>query len=624
MSNRPLIPPKELIPLELGNQVPFAGHNLKNMDNSIGNGQSPYMPNVTLDDGGKPTKRRGQKYLFTTGLGAGAINGYYKELYYSYQIFAHGTSLYKYLESTDTSTAIMTGLSNTKGYFYTFNDVLYYKNGVDWIQITSVFATSTAVTSAYIPTLTTGRAPTGGGTPYEGWNLIGTGFKDSFTATTGATAYTMSVIGLDATLLTAVVNGVAEAETTDFNVDRVTGIVTFNTAPTVAGTNNVIITAYKTVAGYQDRIIKAKRVTGYGGGTNDSRLFACGNPDYKNVYWYTGLTGNTATDALYYPENNFNRIGSDAKYISNWSYLYSSLIALKEDGLYKIIYSLSGTTVTFPVSILNRQVFCDMPDSVQIIKNAPVFGNTQSGLWTIVSTSWIESEKNVEPISGLVNMSPDKTMGILSNTTADLQDATSFDDGEKYHLCVGDEDWAWDYYKSPYLGNQDALIWLNFTNVNANNWAYIARETYYGDRTTGQLIKFQDNKNDFGLAINAVHRSKLFDGNKLDWYKTIKLFNFRTRANSGSSITVIFYNDNGEPISAAEVVPSNATASFDLDDIDLDDFTLDVNNYAPTIPLRPNIPNVIQWQVEFSNNVLNETLSVLGWITYYTLDRRVK
>ena len=616
-------PPKELIPLELGSQVPFAGINLKNMDNSIGDGQSPYMPNVNLDDGGKPTKRRGQKYPFAAGLGAGAINGLYKELFYTFIVFAHGTKLYKYLESTDTATELIGSLSNSKGYFYTFNDVLYYKNGVDFIQITSAFVTTLTTASAYVPTLTVSTPPAGGGTANEAWNLIGTGFKQSFSGTVGTTAYTLQLSGLAATLVTAVVNGTAQVETTDFNVDRTTGIVTFNAAPG-AGTNNVIITAYKTVAGDADKIIKAKRATLYGGGTNDSRVFAMGNPDYKNVYYYTGLTGNTAYDALYFPENNFNRIGSDAKAISAWSYLYSSLIALKEDGLYKIVYSLSGTTVTFPVSILNRQVFCDMPDSVQIINNSPVFGNTQSGLYTIVSVSLIESEKEARPLSGLVNMSPDRTMGILTNTTANLQAATSFDDGEKYHLCVGNVDWVWDYYKSPYGGNQDALIWLNYTNVNANNWAYIARETYYGDRTTGQLVKFQDNKNDFGIAINAVWRSKLFNGNKLDWLKTLKLFNFSTRANQDSSITVKFYNDNGDLISSIEAVPINATKSFSLKRFSLANFTVRVTRFAPTIPLKPNIPNIIQWQVEFSNNVLNETLSILGWIAYMTYDRRQK
>jgi hypothetical protein len=616
-------PPKELIPLELGGQIPFWGLNLKNMDNSINDGQTPYSINVNLDDGGKPTKRRGQKYVFASGLGAGAINGLYKEKFFDYIIFAHGTKLYKYDEATDTRTELMTGLSNTKGYFYTSNDVLYYKNGVDWIHITSSFVATTAVSNAYIPTLTLTRGPTGGGSGYEQFNLAGAGFRDSFSGTVGATAYSMSLSGLDATAVTAVVNEVAKVETTDFTVDRSTGIVTFNVAPG-AGTDNVVITAYKTVVANQQMIIKAVRATGYGGGTNDSRIFVCGNPDYKNVYWYTGLTGNTAYDALYYPENNFNRIGSDAKAISAWSYLYSSLIALKEDGLYKIVYNLSGSAVTFPVSILNRQVFCDMPDSVQIIKNSPVFGNTQSGLWTIISNSWIESEKNVEPISGLINLSPDRTMGLLSNTSADLQNATSFDDGEKYHICVNGEDWVWDYYKSPYQGNQDALIWFNYTNVNANNWAYIDRETYYGDATTGHIVKFQDLLNDFGSAINAVHRSKLFDGNKLDWMKTIKLFNFRTRANQDSSITIKFYNDNGDPISSVEAVPVNATKSFSLKRFSLNNFTVRVTKFAPTIPLKPNIPNVIQWQVEFSNNVLNETLSVLGWITYFTLDRRVK
>ncbi|HEX9058921.1 MAG TPA: hypothetical protein VF941_01935, partial [Clostridia bacterium] len=73
--------------LRLGGQIPFMGLNICDMDTSIADGQSPYMVNVNLDDGGKPTKRKGQAFVLTDASGnpishgAGGMNGYYPDLY---------------------------------------------------------------------------------------------------------------------------------------------------------------------------------------------------------------------------------------------------------------------------------------------------------------------------------------------------------------------------------------------------------------------------------------------------------------------------------------------------------------------------------------------------------------
>ena len=53
----------------------------------------------------------------------------YSDLFYGKIVYAPKTSLYLD-EETEVNTQIATGLSDKKGYFYTFNDVLYYKNGV--------------------------------------------------------------------------------------------------------------------------------------------------------------------------------------------------------------------------------------------------------------------------------------------------------------------------------------------------------------------------------------------------------------------------------------------------------------------------------------------------------------
>jgi hypothetical protein len=624
--------PEPLLSKRLGDEIPFSGINLKDADTAIGEGQSPYIKNVTLDDGGKPTKRRGQAWLMEVDIPDAPIRGYYNELFQGKHVFAGSSKLYSYDETTGVITELMSGLSDKEGFFYVFNDFLYYKNRAEFISISNTFEVKNVITDGlgYIPTTVINKKPNGeGGTAFEERNLIQPGFTETFKGETGVTTYYLTLDDLDDTPVKAKViidnAWVDYVENIDFTVDRTIGKVTFNTAPAASDDKaNVSITAYKT-EGYADRIIKAVRVALYGGGTNDSRIFCCGNEEFKNVYWYTGLTGNTNNDALYYPEFGFNRIGSDAKMISGWSYLYSLLIALKEDGIYKITYQSGGT---FPAAILNRQVGCDMPGSIQIIKNYPVFGNTQSGLWTIVNVIASDTEKNVEPLSSLINKPPVQVSdikGLLEETAEDLKAASSFDDGKKYYLCIGDHAWVWDYDRRPYSAatGQANLIWYYFTNIHAANWHYSGREMYYAHRTTGNLVKFQDNLNDFGEAIDGRFKTKLFNFDRPERLKDIPDVWFTTRANSNTTIEVIYYNDNGEQMDNSSV-PVSGLKSFDWDDWDWDDFTWDVQRYAPTIKLRPKIKKVQYFSMEFRNNVINENLSILNLVIFYKLSTFVK
>jgi hypothetical protein len=623
VKRRPIVlevpPPIAFQEQRLGDKIPFSGLNLRDMD--IGEGQMAYgTKNMNLDDGGKPSKRKGEIYVYTTSLGAGKVNGLYKELFNGRKVFAWGTSIYSQVAAVQ-PVELIGSLTDAKGFFYEFDDVLYYKNGTNFIAITSVFAAAAIV--GYIPTLTVATAPTGGGTVSESRNLIQPGFKVLYSGTTTDTAYTLTYTGLDATLVTAKkIVGTAwvdMVEVTDFDVDRATGIVTFDVAPG-AGTDNVEITAYRTFTGDAGRINGCLYVDFFGGGTNDSRIFMCGNSTYKNVYWYTGLTGNTAYDATYFPEFSFNRIGSDAKYIYGWSKMYGRLIPCKEDGIFSITYLNVSGVVSFPVTILNSQIGCDMPGSIGIVKSYPVFANTDAGLHIVVSTL-IESEKNVEQLSVLVNGAGVDRPGILNETVANLQACSSINDGQKYHLCVGSKVWVWDYERKPYGGNQDNLIWYFYDNINAANWARISRILYYGDRTIGQLVVFQDDLNDFGVATDGIWIGKQNNYVGDDFYKTIGEMWVTTRATVDSTIEVTLHNDNGEYRSTETVTGKR---SFSWASFSWSGFTWAVKKYPSTIKMRPNLKKIRYCRVQLRNNVLNENLSILALVTKYTVDGKVK
>ncbi len=142
-----------------------------------------------------------------------------------------------------------------------------------------------------MPILTISRQPSGGGTSYEGLNLLQPKFEGDFLVDADhkdAKVFQLSFGGLDEAAVTVQVmtadsDWADKTEGTDFTVDRETGAVTFTTAPgatPVSGTDNVKITASRTVTGYADRVNRCvlayslawqvRRIACFGPGTPSS------------------------------------------------------------------------------------------------------------------------------------------------------------------------------------------------------------------------------------------------------------------------------------------------------------------------------------------------------------------
>ena len=90
-----------------------------------------------------------------------------------------------------------------------------------------------------------------------------------------------------------------------------------------------------------------------------------------------------------------------------------------------------------------------------------------AGLHLIVSTL-IENEKNVVPISALINGGV--RAGLLDEAIEDLQGCASVDFDHKYRLCVGSKEYIWDYSLQAFGGNQEALHWFINDNINASQY----------------------------------------------------------------------------------------------------------------------------------------------------------
>ncbi len=219
--------------------------NLSVTPTQIDQSQSPDMLNMNIDERGALNKRTGYERVFAESLGNGAINGLYEYRKTDgsvYFLMAHGTKLYLIPDNGLQPISLYTGLADQQVSFFTMNNKCYLLDGAHYLEFDG---TTVKEIDPYIPTISIVREPAGGGTIYEDFNLLGTGFKDSFSGDGTAKEYVLSLQRLDAREVKVTIDGVDKKEGTDFTVDRVKGKVTFNTAPT-KGTNNVIITAFKT------------------------------------------------------------------------------------------------------------------------------------------------------------------------------------------------------------------------------------------------------------------------------------------------------------------------------------------------------------------------------------------
>jgi len=595
------------------------GINIRDEHSQVLTGQAPYnyrtgkpgAVNMVSDGKGGVKKRQGTAKVYATSLGAGAVHGAWDYIKYdgtTVRLLHHGTVMYTQ-SGTSQPVSLHTGIANTKGFSFTMNDKWYYFDGA---KIWQYDGTTFAEVTAKIPTTRKAKAPDGtGGTVEESLNLLTNSWTEEFAGTVGDTVY---VLDMPADSVTITVDGVPvlPAAYTFPSAGDYTKI-TFGVAP---GVSVPAITGTK--AGLNDATeIKACTYGIEYGGSNDSRIFIGGNPANPAIeYWCDNY------DPTYWPVNNYNFIGSDADFNSGSAKQFDQLVVLKNRSVYRIDYyeDTANSIAEYRSYPLNAGVGCDCPDSIQIIDNYIVFLNSEKGP-QIVERTDVRTEKNVKSIGDLINTGPGRP-GLLDETKADLQAATSFDDGRHYILCVGSKVWAWNYRDTPWQGDPDLLQWWYWESINANCWIQKEGVTYFGDRTNGYLWKFIENKNDDGAVTSGKLLIKLLHFDYPEYLKTISRVYFRTNVTNAGKITVTAYSDlTPTGTLFTETITSN---SFSWASFSWSMFSWAVNVFDPVIPLKTKIKKVKYLQLEFSNDELNQDLSVLDLIIFWNLNRKVK
>lgn len=214
-------------------------------------------------------------------------NSVYGLFFYTINTVEHmiihcGVSLYDYNMSTEEIKTIKSkGMNPRRSESFIFNNIFYIKDGINYLEYDGETCKEV---EGYIPTTTNSRAPLGGGTMLEDYNML-TGYrKNSFCADGENKEYHLDSREIEAGKTKAWINGV---ETIDFTVDTTNGIVTFNEIPEkplTDGQDNVVIQFCKTISGDREKILKCNLLCVF-----DNRVFFGGNQDYPNTIFHTSL-----------------------------------------------------------------------------------------------------------------------------------------------------------------------------------------------------------------------------------------------------------------------------------------------------------------------------------------------
>lgn len=504
----------------------FLGADFTNDPASVDIDKSPNLLNMIREVPGKVRKCMGYK---TMASFSDAINGYHTMHGKTHGLIHSGKNIYE--ADFDNPTVLYSDANDSRSRSWQFGDKVCILDGKA-LLIWDGETVEKATEDATIPVTLIGGKPSGGGTSYYALNLLSPGFTEQFLGESGTTEYHLSYTDLDETEAKAEVlqnDGTWNTlvENTDFTLDRETGVVTFTTAPgesPVTGEDNVKITAYKTVEGYADRINKCAVGTLYGASGDLNRLFVSGNPDdkYINYQWYSA-----ANDPTYFPDTNYQLIGTAKSAIVGYSVINSYLAVFKDKKeIEQNIVLVGSTTVnnetTFATQTTMHGAPCICPDSHAYLAGEPLF-LTDLGIEAITAQDITGRE--------LTNLRSFFLNGKLLKETG-LEDSFAFVYKDFYVLAVNSHLYILDGLQpvqtdksAPYSTRQ--FVGYYRDNVDANVMWEEDGALWFGSKT-GKVCRFYTNEKDIysysddGAAIIARWETPDFDGKLFYKNKTFR------------------------------------------------------------------------------------------------------
>lgn len=362
-----------------------------------------------------------------------------------------------------------------------------------------------------------------------------------------------------------------------------------------SGSSNVIVHLERDVD-TADKVCCNTQSIWYGGSTGGisggSFLFMAGAEPNKLIW-------SDVDNPLYFPENNYLRIGPDSEKITKLAKMGNNLVVFKEHSVYIVtcvegegvtveqlttsaVTDVTAYAATFPTANINDDIGCDLPETVQLCRNRLVWANSTGKVYQIVTHS-MTSERNIYAISGNIEKLIKQELKNIENPQTQAS-ATSWQGyyllalGGKTVFVMNYNNYGFSNIYS-YSKTEDAenrIEWykwefaydvVSVANVNENVLITVRGERKYGEDSEYSSSVFgtfnwvcrlnelsaYDNylvgshnleKVDM-LDIPCYFATKWFDFGMMDYYKSVDQVYLTAGSEKGGDITLSYITQRG-------------------------------------------------------------------------------
>ena len=555
-------------------------------------------------------------------------------MHYIYHV---GDSLYLRASNSNVLDKIYTGANEHLSRSWQLNNKLYILDGqqIYSYQVGDIEAKVVSQGDGFIPLVTIGKSPDGGGTPYQSLNLLQPGFYEQFTVdddTKTAKNFQLSFRDLDDTktkvwLLDDNGNWVQKTEGTDYSVNRGSGIITFVTAPgasPLTGEDNVKVLAYRTVEGYADRICKCTTGILFGVGGAADRLFLSGNPEYPNWDFYS-----EQYDPTYFPDTGYSALGSVSSAIIGYAIVNNYLATFKDEfdtsqavfireGDLEIDQETKTSEPTFKLINTLQGNGIIAPYAIGYLQTEPLF-LTRSGIYAITAQD-ITGEKYSQNRSFYLN-------GYLTKE-ANLENSVAAVYNDQYILAINNKLYILDGLQAtrtdksePYSTRQYAGFYC--TNVPAVSIWTDSQALWIGT-TDGKVCRFAtdieslESYNDNGEPIYCCWETPELDGHLFYKNKTFRYFATRLMHAIRTSIKIYSRKLGTWGFIKEETINSGVFfENFDFNNVDFNVRSYSSDLSEKVVHTKVRVKKVDKARFKVENGNINEPFGIFDLALEY-------
>jgi len=284
----------------------------------------------------------------------------------------------------------------------------------------------------------------------------------------------------------------------------------------------------------------------YGGNTLEgTRVFVAGNPGYTGRYFFS-----EPGEPLNFKESMGGVVSSGNEDITAFSKQHSELLLFTENTVSRMRYNYTSESGGyFSVHVINSDIGCDMPESIQAVENRTVFACSKSGIYIVDSTDSFDL-LNILPISANITDDGGEN-GFFSVSESGRKKGKALCADGKYMLLCGDKVFIWDYGVSPYVSSsnyakaQSSLAWFEFDGFDGVEAFFMTGGRFYAIKRGSDGILSVCEMKDDGEKCSYVYRS---GASMLDCpfnYKYVILLSAGIKLDKGCTVSVRFYGDGG-------------------------------------------------------------------------------